>query len=108
MPPKDLSRVDFIASRIERYGLATIILIALVWWAKPHADSLIEDHKKFLDSTSQTQAKQAEILSGNSGSLNRIEIKTDRSAELIRDIHGHLIQRPNGEGSAKESTVGAN
>ncbi len=108
MPPRDLSRVDFIASRIERYGLATVILVMLIWWARPHVDSVIDSHNRFLESTKKTQEKQADILSNQSGSLNRIEDRQERSAELLRDIHGKLIQRPAADAAAKETTVGAN
>ena len=90
-PPKNVFSLFWL---IDRFGVPLTILVVVSLWARPHIDNLIKEHLSFLQSAKTTQEKQAEILVGTSGALTRLEMTTDRSAEMIRDIHGKLIRQP--------------
>lgn len=82
---------DLILQRVERYGLATFLLLAIMWWAKPHADKIFDEHSEFLKKTSTTNEKLADVISRNSDRLQRIESSTTDSEKMVRDIHGRIL-----------------
>ena len=76
---------------IERYGMPTVLLVVIIFWARPHMDDLIKDHREFLKATSTTMATQTQVLSNSEVRLDRIENNTMKSEEMIRDIHGRVL-----------------
>jgi len=95
---------------VERWGMPTVALIVIASWFKPHADRFIEKHFAFMDATSkglvinaETQVKQTEILSRQGVELDRLDQKSDRSLDLLRDLHGTLVKRGSGRASGTEA-----
>lgn len=91
--------IDGVLARIEKYGLATVLLVMLMVWARPHLDGLIGDMRDSMKKTAEsvkvqaeTQAKQAEIQSIGASALQRIESKTDEHGVMIRDIHSKIAK----------------
>lgn len=77
-------RVEWYVNMAHKIGWPAVILGVALWWAKPHMDDLINDHRLFLKSTSETQQKQTEIL-------QRVETKTDDASGMLRDIRDTVV-----------------
>lgn len=96
--PKINISMDTIAnamlSRVEKYGLATVLLLMLIYWAKPHADEMIRSHGKLIEKTVEVQATQASTLSQQAKTLetatktlervDRISVDTNTAVNEIR------------------------
>lgn len=98
--PKINISMDTIAtamlSRVEKYGLATLLLLGLLYWAKPHVDEMIKSHGKLIEKTVEVQATQAEVLSKQSQTLEtatktleRVDRVTVDTNTIIRELKSH-------------------
>ena len=89
--PKINISMDAIASamlsRIEKYGLATILLLGLIYWAKPHVDEMIKSHGRLIEKTVEVQATQAEVLIRQSETLETATKTLERVDRISVDTN---------------------
>ncbi len=65
--------MDYWLELLDRYGLATTVLLLLLFWLRGLAKRLVDRHIQFVDSTDRVMHTQTQILSAHSGQLDRIE-----------------------------------
>lgn len=107
MAEKSNDPIDKWFDRFNKYGFPLGALGFLVFcfcivavWGSHHADRVINRHVQYLDSSqktqdelAKTQADLAKTQAGQAMSIQHVESTTDRTIELVRDIHGHLMKR---------------
>ena len=102
-PPKIGISMDTVVSamlsRLEKYGLATLLLLLLIYWAKPHLDDAIRSHGKLIDKTVETQAIQAVTLDTATKTLERIDRVTVDTNAILREQQ-RVAKKPVAAGEA--------
>lgn len=93
MPPRDLPLNPWF-KLAEKYGLGTLLLVTLMYWARPHVDRVINDHCEFMRTVSDVSQKQTQLIDQGTKTMDRIEQRTERTHEMIRDIHGRIVNGP--------------
>lgn len=78
--------INAVFNRVEKYGIATVLLLLLIYWAKPHADELIRSHSKLIEKTVEVQAKQAETLDTATKTLDRVDHTTRETNNFVREL----------------------
>ena len=95
--PKIAISMDAIASaiftRAEKYGIASLLLFGLLYWAKPHVDEMIKSHGKLIEKTVEVQAtqatvqaRQAETLETATKTLERVDRITVDTNTIVHEL----------------------
>lgn len=92
--------IDAILQRCEKHGLALMLLLGGLFWAKPHVDVLIADLRAHLgkltvavESQALTQARQAELQAENLHRLDKIEhVSTDTNL-TVKELKGKIVAK---------------
>jgi hypothetical protein len=82
------SIIDAILARAEKYGLATILLLMLLYWAKPHVDEMIHSHNKLIEKTVEVQARQSDTLETATKTLERVDRISVDTNTIVREMKG--------------------
>lgn len=98
--PEVKSSIDAIIQRCEKHGLALMLLLGGLFWAKPHVDELIVDLRSHLgkltvavESQALTQARQAELQSVSLQRLDKIEnVSTDTNI-VVKELKGKIVAK---------------
>jgi len=79
-------RVDWYVNLAHRIGWPIMILCVLAWWARPHADGLINDHRAFMRQTGEAQAQTVKTQEQQAQILQRLEGAANEHGQSLRRI----------------------
>jgi hypothetical protein len=77
---------------LDKYGVSGVVLVALGYWAQPHVDTVVADHRQFLKDVSAQVTKLVESVGGIAAEQTKSQ---ERDAELSRKLDQLLDRQGN-------------
>ena len=78
----------------KAFGVAGIVLAYLLVRGEP----IVKEHffrlHQYMEASEKVQQQQADQLNNSTVRITRIEALSERTSDLVRDIHGRVVNKP--------------